>query len=162
MLVEAYGRLRQQSAIDVPLVLVGRKGWLYEEIFATIDKLNLQNDVYHLTGVFDQPLAHLYHAAGVLVTPSHYEGFGLPALEAQNCHCPVIVSNRGSLPEIVGPSGQILPPDDIDLWAEMIGRVLSDTTLRQNMITTGYQHAQTFSWQHAAEQTLHIYQSVTP
>ena len=101
-LLRAYKQFRADSGLDVPLLLVGRKGWIYEEIFNTIDELQLNACVRHLEGVPDEQLAHLYRAAGVLVTPSHYEGFGLPALEALHCGCPVIVSNRGSLPEIVG------------------------------------------------------------
>jgi len=160
MLIEVYHHLRQSGKVDVPLVLVGRKGWLFEEIFDTINKFKLQDHVHHLSGVYDEALAHLYHAAGVLVTPSHYEGFGLPALEAQNCGCPVIVSERGSLPEIAGNAGKILPADDVNLWVETIGKVLTDSQLRQDMIERGFTHCQTFSWRHAAETTRHIYQSV--
>ena len=160
MLIEGYGRLRAQEKVDVPLVLVGRKGWLYEEIFKTISDLGLEDHVRHLSGVYDEALAHLYHAAGVLVTPSHYEGFGLPALEALNCGCPVIVSDRGSLPEIAGDAGQIIPADDIDKWAETIYTVLSDSALRETMIAQGHLHASRFSWTDAAQTTLDIYNMV--
>lgn len=157
-LIKAYAALRQETAVDVPLVIVGGKGWIYEEVFATIDALALRKHVYHLSGVFDEQLAHLYHAAGVLVTPSYYEGFGLPALEAMTCGCPVIVSQRGSLPEIVGEKGVMVNnPDDIARWAETIEKVLTDSTQRQEMIRDGTAQAQTFSWQKAAQQTLAIY-----
>ncbi|MCP5094044.1 MAG: glycosyltransferase family 4 protein [Chloroflexi bacterium] len=157
-LIRAYQRLREETAVTVPLVIVGGKGWIYDEIFDTITSLNLQDNVRHLSGVFDEALAHLYHAAGLLVTPSHYEGFGLPALEAMNCSCPAIVSNRGSLPEIVGADGIMLDdPDDVDALAEMILQVLTDSVLRQRMIANGTKHAQTFSWQKAAQLTLGIY-----
>lgn len=160
MLLQAYACLRAETNIDVPLVLVGRKGWLYDEIFSTIQTLGLQNHVRHLEGVFDEALAHLYHAAGVLVTPSHYEGFGLPALEALTCGCPIIVSKRGSLPEIAGEAGLLLEANDVSAWAEAIGRVLTESTLRQTMIATGLAHAQTFSWHTAAQQTVAIYERV--
>ncbi|MFO7538514.1 MAG: glycosyltransferase family 1 protein, partial [Chloroflexota bacterium] len=84
MLLRAYKQMRAETAVDLPLILVGSKGWIYDEIFATIEQLGLQNQVRHLSGIFDETLAHLYRAAGVLVTPSHYEGFGLPALEAMH------------------------------------------------------------------------------
>ncbi len=123
-LIKAYHKLRQETAptssrgqaVSVPLILVGGKGWIYDDIFNTIDALNLRDHVRHLSGIFDEQLAHLYHAAGVLVTPSYYEGFGLPALEAMTCGCPALVSNRGSLPEIVGPNGVMVDdPDDVPL-----------------------------------------------
>ncbi|MFQ5433653.1 MAG: glycosyltransferase family 4 protein, partial [Anaerolineae bacterium] len=156
MLLRAYDRLRQQG-VDAPLVLVGGRGWLYEEIFAEIQSLQLGNHVRHLTGVFDEKLAHLYRAAGVLVTPSHYEGFGLPALEAQHSGCPVIVSRRASLPEIVGPPGMMLDPDDVDAWVDGIGRVLTDADLRQKMAADGRIQARTFSWEKTARMTLELY-----
>lgn len=159
-LFKAYHQLRQEVGIEVPLVLVGRRGWLYDGIFETLEALGLKDDVRHLEGVFDEPLAHLYHAAGVLVTPSHYEGFGLPALEALNCGCPVIVSNRGSLPEIAGEAGLQLDADDVDGWAETIGRVLIESDLREGMITAGYEQAQKFSWETAAQKTVKIYKQV--
>ncbi|MFT5193857.1 MAG: glycosyltransferase involved in cell wall biosynthesis [Cellvibrionaceae bacterium] len=160
MLVEAYSILNQDHAIDIPLVLVGKKGWLVDGLFQKILSSGLSKQVIHLEGVFDEKLAHLYHAAGVLVTPSHYEGFGLPALEALNCGCPIIVSNQGSLPEIAGDAGKMLPPNSPAEWATAITLVLKDTALREKMIAAGKKHAATFSWQKAAEQTLRIYNQV--
>lgn len=158
MLIEAYGQLRRETAVDLPLVIVGGKGWIYDEIFETIEALGLTKHVHHLMGVFDEQLAHLYQAAGVLVTPSIYEGFGLPALEAMTSGCPVIVSDRGSLPEIVGQNGVIIPTTtDITAWAEAILHMLSDSAFRQQQIEYGRQQAQNFSWQRAAQQTLALY-----
>ncbi len=158
MLLRAYARLRQHSAIDLPLLLVGRKGWISDKIFTTIAELDLEEYVRHLPGLIDEELAHLYHAAGVLVTPSKYEGFGLPALEAQHCDCPVIVSNRGSLPEIVGENGLKLDPDDIELWAESLALVLSDAELREAMINNGRTQAKRFNWQKTALETVALYE----
>lgn len=159
-LLNAYYLLRQETAVSVPLVLVGGKGWIYDDIFATIQSLNLQNDVRHLAGVSDEELAHLYHAASVLVTPSFYEGFGLPALEAQHCGCPVIVSRRGSLPEIVGDEGMMVDdPEDVGDWADKIAQVISDSQLQDQMIKTGFQQAAQFSWEKCARQHLALYQN---
>ena len=159
MLVEAYKILRQTVAIDVPLVFVGRKGWLFDDLFDQIKSSGVAQNIIHLEGIFDEKLAHLYHAAGVLVTPSHYEGFGLPGLEALNCGCPIILSDRGSLPEIAG-TAKTVPPDDPAEWADAIANVLTDDTVRQEMIAAGKVHAASFSWQKAAEQTLSIYKSI--
>lgn len=159
MLVEAYKILKQSKNIDVPLVLVGRKGWLVDDLFKQIEASGLSENIIQLEGVFDEKLAHLYHAAGVLVTPSHYEGFGLPGLEALNCGCPILLSNRGSLPEIAGKA-KTLPPDNPAEWANAIEEVLTNEQLRQEMIAAGHAHAATFSWKKAAEQTLKIYKNV--
>ncbi len=160
MLLRAYKVMREETAVDVPLILVGSKGWIYDEIFATIEQLGLSDQVRHLSGIFDQQLAHLYHAAGVLVTPSHYEGFGLPALEAMHCGCPVIVSDRGSLPEVVGTAGLLLESDDERGWAEALARVLTDSDLRANMAAQGKAQAATFSWPRTAGQMLALYEKV--
>ncbi|MEZ4646136.1 MAG: glycosyltransferase family 1 protein [Chloroflexota bacterium] len=156
-LVRAYALLRARG-IDVPLILVGGKGWIYEEIFATIDELGLREHVRHLSGIFDEELAHLYHAAGVLVTPSFYEGFGLPALEAQHCGCPAVVSRRGSLPEIVGPHGMMVDePENVEAWVDMLYRVLTDGALRAQMIARGYEQVKEFTWEETAVKTHKLY-----
>lgn len=157
-LIRAYKLLRDEAQVTAPLILVGGKGWIYDDIFATIAELGLNDHVRHLSGIYDEQLAHLYHAAGVLVTPSFYEGFGLPALEAQHCGCPVVVSRRGSLPEIVGPDGEmVVDPDDVEAWAVRLHRILSDSQLRQAMIANGYRQASTFTWGKTAVQTLKLY-----
>ena len=161
MLIQAYGLLVDSFGIDLPLILVGSKGWIYDDIFRTIDALDLNRQIRHLPGIFDQELAHLYHAAGVLVTPSHYEGFGLPALEAQHCGCPVVVSKRGSLPEIVGSQGVILDPEDIAAWADALYLVLTDMEQRKRMIMNGYRQAKKFNWRETAKNTLALYYGET-
>jgi len=95
----------------------------------------------------------------MLVTPSFYEGFGLPALEAMHCGCPVIVSNRGSLPEVAGDAGILLDPDDIDGWAGAMAQVLTDNSLRQKMVRQGRIQAQQFTWRKAAAETLRLYRN---
>ncbi len=157
LLLDAYHKLLYENITDIPLVLVGRKGWLYEEIFKKINQLNLQNHIHHLSAIDNRQLAHLYAAAGLLALPSHYEGFGLPPLEAMHCRCPVIVSDRGSLPEIVGQAGLILPPDNAEAWAAAISEVLTNEQKRHKMKTAGLEQAAKFSWKTAAQQTLEIY-----
>jgi glycosyltransferase involved in cell wall biosynthesis len=156
-LLRVYARLRAERNIQEPLVLVGRRGWLYEEIFATIDALNLAPYVFHFDGVSDVELQHLYTAACALVTPSLYEGFGLPALEAQHSGCPAVVSDRGSLPEIVGPSGLVLDLDDEDSWVETLALLAMDQDFRSLVIVAGREQAQKFQWQETARKTLSLY-----
>lgn len=160
-LLRAYARLRQKKAIDVPLVLVGRRGWLFEEIFENMERYDIEAHVRHLEGVGDDDLANLYHAAGVLAFPSHYEGFGFPIVEAMHCGCPVIASNRASLPEVVGSAGLLLEADDEQAWADAIYRVLSDESLRSELIPAGYEQARRFTWERTATATLQVYEQLT-
>jgi glycosyltransferase involved in cell wall biosynthesis len=157
MLLRVYARLRSERNVREPLVLVGRKGWLYEDVFSTIAGLNLSPFVKHFDAVSDGELHHLYHAAGVLVTPSLYEGFGLPALEAQHCGCPVVVSDRGSLPEIVGPQGLVLDLADEDAWIDTLSLINSNQDFRAGVVAAGRKQAQQFRWQETARKTLALY-----
>ncbi|MDX1662739.1 MAG: glycosyltransferase family 1 protein [Candidatus Promineifilaceae bacterium] len=158
MLLSAFARMRVDTGYDAPLVLVGNKGWLYDELFAEVEALQLGSSVIHLPGVTDDHLAALYNAAGVLALPSHYEGFGLPVLEAMHCGCPVIASNRGALPEVLGDAGLLLPPTDAGAWADGLCRVLSDGDLAQRLIQAGRKRASAFTWEKTATRTLAVYE----
>jgi glycosyltransferase involved in cell wall biosynthesis len=145
---------------DLHLAIVGRKGWLYEEIFAKVAELRLSDHVHFLTGVSNEDLARLYNAARCLALPSHYEGFGLPPLEAMACGTPVVVSDRGSLPEVVGDAGLVIDPDDTQDLSGAIRRLLDDDSLRSSLRQKGLMRASTFSWAKAAQQTMAIYDKV--
>lgn len=126
-------------------------------MFRTIDVLELAECVRYLDAVSDEQLACLYRAAGALAFPSHYEGFGLPALEALHAGCPVVASNRGSLPEVVGAAGLLLEPDDVDAWAEALWRVLTDDALADALRRAGPERARSFTWARTAAATLALY-----
>ena len=160
-LLAAYRILLDRNAIDVPLVLVGRRGWLAEGIFETLDALQLDRQVRILDDVIGlESLVQLYNGAGLLVIPSFYEGFGLPVLEAMACHTPVLAADRGSLPEIVGEAGLLINPEDPDELAVAIERILRDDLLRADLIEKGRVQAAKFTWAETARQTLGVYRQV--
>jgi glycosyltransferase involved in cell wall biosynthesis len=127
-------------------------------VYQTIDALGLRSHVRHVEAASDVELAHLYLSAGLLALPSHYEGFGLPALEAMHCRCPVLASNRASLPEVVGPAGILLDPDDVEAWTANLRRILLDEELRRQMVTAGLEQARNFSWRQTALATREVYE----
>jgi glycosyltransferase involved in cell wall biosynthesis len=102
----------------------------------------------------------VYRGAGVLVLPSHYEGFGFPVLEAMGCGTPVICANRASLPEIAGDAAVLVDPDDEAALAEALERVQADTALRAEMVKRGLMRAQAFTWERTARETLALYDRV--
>jgi glycosyltransferase involved in cell wall biosynthesis len=163
LLLRAYAEARAVAKLDVPLVLVGSVGWLEEDIWQTAADLGLRlgEEVRHLPGVSDEQVAHLYAGAGLLATPSFYEGFGLPALEAMTVGCPVLVSDGGSLPEIVGEAGLVLPVDEVGAWVAGITAVLTDSAQRETMVEAGRRRSQAFSWHNTATTTHQIYQALS-
>lgn len=159
-LLLAYRHLLDDYSPDCQLVMVGKKGWLYEEVFTTAEQLRLQDKVLFLGRVPGEDIPLLYNAARVHVHPAYYEGFGLPALEAMACGTPTIVSNVSSLPEVVGDAGLLVEPDDVCGWAVAMWRALSDDELRTRMIEKGLCRAKLFSLEKMAEETMEVYRKV--
>lgn len=159
-LLEAYAMLLQNRADIPPLVLVGRRGWLYEAIFARTDKLNLADHVIRLENAAWEDLPAIYNGASMLVLPSHYEGFGLTALEAMACGTPPIVANRSSLPEVVGEAGLLIDPDSPAQIASAITQIMDNNALCAQLRAAGLARAATFTWRQTAETTLRVYRDL--
>jgi len=120
--------------------------------------LNPKN-VVHLQGD-DALLEACYRQAAALVYPSLYEGFGLPPLEAMIRDCPVCVSDRSSIPEVVGDAGEYFDPEQPESISEAIERVLFDTARREQLIAAGRERFREFSWERCAAQTANVYRKV--
>jgi glycosyltransferase involved in cell wall biosynthesis len=158
-LIRAFSRCRNQNA-NLKLVIAGKKGWMFEEIFTTITELHLEDSVKFLDYVPQDDLPALYNAARVFVYVPFYEGFGLPVLEAMQCGTPVITSNTSSLPEIIGDSGIMVDPLDIADLAEKMTQLISDDHLREENIRYNRSRCQHFSWEKCAQKTVEIYEEV--
>ena len=155
ILLDAFARL---PFPDLHLVLVGGKGWFFDEIFARVEALGLGKRVIFSGYVPDEALPFWYNAATLFVLPSLYEGFGLPVTEAMACGTPVIAANVSSLPEAVGKAGLLFAPKAVDELVEKIMAVLQNRDLALDMSQRGVQQATTFSWQEAGRKTSEIYQ----
>ncbi|MBN1503590.1 MAG: glycosyltransferase family 4 protein [Candidatus Eisenbacteria bacterium] len=158
-LVEAFSTVRKGSAPGARLKIVGPKDERYPEAALLAESLGVAPFVEWVGYVGDEDLVRAYQQAAVLVLPSHYEGFGLPALEAMACGTPVICSNSSSLPEVVGDAALLVDPDNTDELVTAIARVLSDQTLRSDLREKGLRRAARFSWRHTAALTLDAYRS---
>jgi glycosyltransferase involved in cell wall biosynthesis len=157
-LLEALALLRDRG-VTAPLVIAGRPGWLYEEIFDRVAALHLTSQVRFIEHLPVADLVGLYNGARLLVMPSFYEGFGLPALEAMQCGTPTVVSDRASLPEVVGEAGLLVDPDDPTAIAEACWRLLNDDANHARLRAAGLAQAERFTWRATAERTLEAYQS---
>lgn len=157
-LLEAYARLRKQMADAPSLVVMGRKGWLYEDTLKRIVELGLTQDVFLTDWVEGEDVPVVLSLAEVFVFPSLYEGFGLTPLEAMACGAPVISSNASSLPEVIGDAGILLDPHDVGGFANAMLRVLSDDARRRELRARGLHQAAKFTWERAARETLAVYE----
>jgi glycosyltransferase involved in cell wall biosynthesis len=161
-LVQAFSELLARTAhgsspaSDLQLVLAGQKGWLYEEVFARVRRLNLTNRVT-LTGyVPDADLPILLSGALAFVFPSLYEGFGLPVLEAMACGTPVVCSNTSSLPEVAGDAALLVDPLDTEALSEGLSRIVQDEALRRDLAERGFAQVQRFSWKRCAREVMAV------
>jgi glycosyltransferase involved in cell wall biosynthesis len=156
-LIEALNLLRERG-LDIPLVIVGAKGWLYDELFRRVEELNAGDDIRFLGYVPAVDLPALYGAATAAVMPSVYEGFGLPVLEAMASGTPVISSDTSSLPELGGEAAFYFDPYDVEGMASAIRDVWTDADLRADMSQRGLEQASSFSWERAADETTRVYE----
>ena len=164
-LLKAFRRLKQDARFsDLKLLKVGAAGGqeapFREMTLRAIADLGLTNDVVFTGYVADAALPGYYSGAQCLVLPSLAEGFGFPPLEAMACGCPVLVSDAGSLPEIVGNGGVVLPARDDAAMAAKLAEVITDAAYRNGLRAAGLKRASQFTWESTAEQTARVYEVV--
>jgi glycosyltransferase involved in cell wall biosynthesis len=140
----------------LPLVIGGRRGWLYEDIFHAVARYGLDTRVHFLDFVADTDLPALYNLASAFVYPSLYEGFGLPAAEALACGTPVVTSDVASLPEVVGNAAILVNPLDSQAIA---GGIMAALAQRAPLQQAGPVQAQQFSWHQSAARLLDCYRA---
>lgn len=158
-LAESLARLRRDDR-SLHLVVVGAKGWLYEDFFRRIEELDLKDAVQFPGYVPDADLPAMFRGATLYVMASMYEGAGLPVLEAMACGAPVVSSRESSMPELGADVPRYFNPYDVDHMTDVIKAVLADDALRAHMIASGPERAAQFSWERAARETLAVYQRV--
>ncbi len=152
-LIEAYTKLPLELCQRHPLVLIGASGWLTEEIFNKIT--TAQEKGYPIVRpkkyVADADIPAVYSGATILAYPSHYEGFGIPPLEAMACGVPVVCADNSSLPEAVGNAALLVKSTDTPAISKAIQKLLQDKDLRAGLIEKGYRQVPKFSWRDSAE-----------
>lgn len=157
-LLKAYNLLTNDEKGELPLILVGFKGWENREIMQEIEKN--RDYIRYLGFVSDSELAHIYNLAAVFIYPSLYEGFGLPPLEAMACGTPVIVSDVASLPEVCGDAAlYVAPTDYIDIKNKILV-IAKDEKLREELSQKSKAQAVLFSWDKAAQEHLKVIASL--
>lgn len=157
VILKAFKMAVEKERLTHHLILVGIKEDIIEDKKNEIgDKFN--NRIIYIDNLTDDDLIKLYQFADLFLSPSLYEGFGLPMLEAMACGIPVITSNRTSIPEVTGDAAILVDPENIQEIANAIGKVLKDENLRKDLIRKGLERAKMFSWKKMAEETLELYE----
>jgi glycosyltransferase involved in cell wall biosynthesis len=155
-LLEAFAllRARARAPSDLQLRIAGRDpdGRQRARLEGVTDRLNLTGAVEFLGSVPHNEIAGLYRGARAFVFPSAVETFGLPVLEAMAAGVPVIASDRMSVPEVVGPAGVVVDPDDPSAMARAIGRILDDDSLRSALVAAGRRRVRELTWRRVADE----------
>ncbi len=153
----AFERLHRERLTDA-LVIVGRRGWLYDAFFAQLEASPARQAVLFPGFVPDADLPAVYAGSQAVAFPSEFEGFGLPVLEGMACGAPVVCSNTSSLPEVAGDAALLVDPLDTDALTDALRRVLADPGLAAELRQRGYAQAARFSWSRAAQETAAVYE----
>ena len=159
-LIQAYALLPMDLRMQYPLVLIGGAGWNSEHIHQLIAKYTQQGWLKYLAFVPDQDMAMIYSGARVFACVSHYEGFGLPVLEAMASGIPVISSDAASLPEVGGDAVLYVNPNQTEQITDALQLLLNDDARCQALAQSSLARSQLFSWDRTVQETLSAYQQI--
>lgn len=159
-LVRAFARLLRETAHRPQLVIAGPKGWLNAEFDRAVAEANFGDRLRQIGYVGDEDLRALYSSCTAFVSPSLYEGFGLPPLEAMACGAPVIASRIAAHVETLGAHAQLVEPTDEQALAQAIATLLENQDARARLSRAGLEHAARFSWEKTARLTLEVYEGL--
>lgn len=155
-LIEAFKKVRNEG-YDYQLVICGKKGWLYDDIFRKVKELELENKVIFTDYVTDEELEVLYKNTKLFVFPSLYEGFGFPPIEAMARKVPVLTSREGAINEVVGDAGMFCDAYSVYDISSKIIKILIDENLKQYLITNGIRRVKYFSWKNTSKAIKNLY-----
>jgi glycosyltransferase involved in cell wall biosynthesis len=161
-LIDAFNWLKETRRIPHQLVIIGKETWRFEEIYKKATACSARDSIIFTGYVPFEELRALYQGAVLFAFPSLDEGFGLPVHEAMASRIPVIVSNRGALPEVGGEAALVVDPLSIEEIQSVILRVLESPTLREELIEKGLEQIKGFSWEESCRKLLRLYQNLCP
>ena len=156
-LLDAWPRLRSAMPDAPPLVLCGKLGWGRESIEGELARADAEGWLRWLGYAPDETLRALYDRAALVVCPSHYEGFGLPLVEAMSVATPIVCSDIPVFREVAADAALFVPPDDPDGWARTVGELLTDLDRARDLAARGSARARDFNWRRTAERTLAVW-----
>lgn len=150
-LLEAFEQFKQQYQTSHKLVLIGRMAWQYNRELTYLETMNYRSDVIRIPHSDPKAIAEWMGAATALILISHYEGFGVPLVEAMACHTPIICSNISSMPEISGNAAIHVDPNNTHEISEAMYHISTDMTLRDRLIQAAQSQISKYTWESAAD-----------
>lgn len=157
--MDSFENLINKYDIPHKLVIAGRFAWKYQDICKKIRHKNTKRILFP-GYIPTADLPSLYTLADLFVFPSLYEGFGIPPLESMACGTPVIVSNKGALPEITNGCALITDPYSVDSITEAMIGLIQNQALRNRLTQKGKQHTSQFTWNRTWQCTTNLYRSL--
>src|SRR6185437_10163005 len=157
-IIKAFKNLKDTGKIKEKLILCGKKGWLYEEIFKLIEKSGLGDDIVYLGYITNEEKKWLYKHAEFFIFPSFYEGFGIPLQEAMNYGCPIITSTISSLPEVAGKAGILVKPNDISGLTAAMEKLVKSKNTREKMKEEGFKQIKKLSNEKQIRELIHLFE----
>jgi glycosyltransferase involved in cell wall biosynthesis len=158
--VKAFETLCSDTKIKLDVVLAGKKGWFYEDIFRAINDSSVRERILYLEYVDDRELAALYRRALFTVYPSLYEGYGFPVLEAMACGAPVITSNNSSMKEIAEGAAILVDPHSIEQLVDAMTQLVDGEPRRAELRKEGLRRAHQYTSASAAADILRMYEEL--
>ena len=149
-LLKAFAQLKEKK---LSLVIAGKKGWMYEKIFAKVKEYGLKEKVLFTDFVKEEEVPALMAGARAFVLPSFWEGFGIPVVEAMAVGTPVVVGKTGSLPEVVGQAGIVVNPHQPKDIARGIQEALKK---KEALVAQGFKQIIQYDWEKCAQQALEV------
>jgi glycosyltransferase involved in cell wall biosynthesis len=154
-LLEALAMLNRQYQLELVVVAKGTDNRTTQRL---MDTLNIRHYVKIIDEIDTSELVNQYRLATIVIVPSIYEGFGLPAAEAMACAAPVVSTTAGALPEVVGDAGILVPPADVGALVSAISALITHPDIHQRLGEAGRRRiVETFNWKNTAKQTLEVY-----
>lgn len=153
-LIKAFELLKKEYKEEIKLVIVGQKGWLYQNIMKEIET---NKDIIYLGYLTKEELLIFYQKASVFIYPSLYEGFGLPLLEAMKCGVPIISSHLDVIKEVVDDAAILINPEKIEEIKEAMYKILTCQNIKDKLVAKGLERVKKFSWKKTAQETLKVY-----
>jgi glycosyltransferase involved in cell wall biosynthesis len=155
ILIRAFSKIKSEFP-KYKLLIAGKKGWNYENIFKTVEDLDMGDSVKFLDYIPERDLVRLYNLATVFAYVSLYEGFGIPPLEAMQSGCPVITSNVSSIPEVVNDAAILVNPEKEEDIAQAMKKLLGSPEMQSGLRKKGLKQAEKFSWKKSAQKLLNL------